>query len=318
MQKYGILVYTEWAQGHLVKTSLEALTAAYELSALNGKSTAAVVIGQEKDLSELSAYGVTDVIFTESASEYAESKAHILSALYDKYMPDHVLIGSSVDGKYLAASLAARKKLGCAIDVFDLKEDGGEPAWVRSVYSGSVREAVTGAAVVSVRSGSFGKPEKREPAPMNVINEAVSCPDPRLLVKDVVCRLEETVDLEDAEIIVSGGRGMGSAENFALVRELADALGGVVGASRAAIDSGWITPDHQVGQSGKIVAPKLYVACGISGAIQHAAGMMGSGYILAINKDENAPIFDIADLGIVGDVKEIIPLLIEEIRRSCS
>ena len=136
----------------------------------------------------------------------------------------------------------------------------------------------------------------------------------RSVVKEAVKELSESVNLEDAEVIVAGGRGMGSAENFQLVCELAQLLGGVVGASRPAIEDGWVPRNHQVGQSGKIVAPKLYIACGISGAMQHVSGMSGSGYIVAINKDEDAPIFDVADVGIVGNVTDILPLMIEEIR----
>ena len=133
-------------------------------------------------------------------------------------------------------------------------------------------------------------------------------------VVDAAKEIAEAVDLEGADVIVTGGRGMGDAENFKLVEELAALLGGVVGASRPAIEEGWASRAHQVGQSGKIVAPKLYIACGVSGAMQHVSGIMGSKYIVAINKDEAASIFDIADVGIVGDVKEILPLLIEEIK----
>ncbi len=134
-------------------------------------------------------------------------------------------------------------------------------------------------------------------------------------IVDVVKEMAETVNLEEAEVIVSGGRGMGSRENFKLVEELALACHGVVGATRPAIEAEWVPRSHQVGQSGKIVAPKLYIACGISGATQHVSGMIGSGYIVAVNKDEDAPIFDIADVGIVGDAAKVIPILIEEIKK---
>ena len=133
-------------------------------------------------------------------------------------------------------------------------------------------------------------------------------------VLDAAKEITEAIDLEGADVIVTGGRGMGDAEGFKLVEELAALLGGVVGASRPAIEAGWASRAHQVGQSGKIVAPRLYIACGVSGAMQHVSGIMGSKYIVAINKDEAASIFDIADVGIVGDVKEILPLLIEEIK----
>ena len=137
----------------------------------------------------------------------------------------------------------------------------------------------------------------------------------KLQIKETVKEIAESVNLEEAEVIVSGGRGMGSKENFALVDDLAKLLGGVVGATRPAIEDGWVSKIHQVGQSGKIVAPKLYIACGISGATQHVSGIMNSGYIVAINKDEDAPIFDVANVGIVGDVMKVLPVMIEEIKK---
>ena len=137
----------------------------------------------------------------------------------------------------------------------------------------------------------------------------------RSRVLETVQEISEAVNLEEAKVIVTGGRGMGSKENFALVEELAQLLGGVVGATRPAIEDGWVSRAHQVGQSGKIVAPALYIACGVSGATQHVSGMSGSGYVVAINKDEEAPIFDVADVGIVGDAVQVLPLMMEEIRR---
>ena len=137
----------------------------------------------------------------------------------------------------------------------------------------------------------------------------------KVKVAQAVKELSEAVNLEEAKVIVTGGRGMGSKEQVALVEELAALLGGVVGATRPAIEDGWVSRAHQVGQSGKIVAPALYIACGVSGATQHVSGMSGSGYVVAINKDEDAPIFDVADVGIVGDVAKVLPLMIEEIRQ---
>ena len=169
-------------------------------------------------------------------------------------------------------------------------------------------------AVVTVRSGTFGKPEETAGRTVPVTEETVENSELKAVIKEAVQELSESVNLEDAEVIVAGGRGMGSAENFQLVRDLAELLGGVVGASRPAIEDGWVPRNHQVGQSGKIVAPKLYIACGISGAMQHVSGMSGSGYIVTINKDEDAPIFDVADVGIVGNVMDILPLMIEEIK----
>ena len=143
----------------------------------------------------------------------------------------------------------------------------------------------------------------------------VTAEDVRTKVVETVKEIAESVNLEEAQVIVSGGRGMGSKDNFALVEQLAEVLGGVVGATRPAIEEGWVSRAHQVGQSGKIVAPKLYIACGISGATQHVSGMIGSGYIVAINKDEDASIFDVADVGIVGDVTKVLPVMIEEMKK---
>ena len=168
--------------------------------------------------------------------------------------------------------------------------------------------------IATVRSGSFAK-NLDESRSGEVADEDVTAEDVRTKVVETVKEIAESVNLEEAQVIVSGGRGMGSKENFALVEQLAEVLGGVVGATRPAIEEGWVSRAHQVGQSGKIVAPKLYIACGISGATQHVSGMIGSGYIVAINKDEDASIFDVADVGIVGDVTKVLPVMIEEMKK---
>jgi electron transfer flavoprotein alpha subunit len=185
----------------------------------------------------------------------------------------------------------------------------------RPVYGGTIREKLTvetPAAVVSIRGGSY-----EAPADVPEIAELQPEADEGLAAKvlELLKEAGEAVNLEDAKVIVTGGRGMGSEENYKLCEELADVLGGVVGATRPVIENGWISRTHQVGQSGKIVAPDLYIACGVSGATQHVSGMSGSKYIIAINKDEEAPIFQVADLGIVGDVKQVLPIMIEEFRK---
>ena len=186
-------------------------------------------------------------------------------------------------------------------------------------YSGNILKEVTfegdKTLVIAVRSGACKK-EVCENAKSGEVKKEKAA-DKNLFTKiaEIVQEISETVNLEEAEVIVAGGRGMGSKENFGLVKQLAEVCGGVVGATRPATEDEWIPRSHQVGQSGKIVAPKLYIACGISGATQHVSGIMGSNYIVAINKDEDAPIFEVADVGIVGNVMDIIPIMIEEIKK---
>lgn len=313
MEKQGILVYLECAEGHIIKVSLEAMNAAAKLAAKTGKKVGAVLVNNEAAAAEAAAFGADFVVASEAGEYNPESYAALMGKIAEEAEADYVLFGSTRDGKELAARTACMLAAGVVTDAIDLTEEG----WVRSVYGGSLMEVVktNDKAVISVRSGSFGKPEEKSGASCPV--EKFAAPDTalRAVIKEAVVELGEAVNLEDAEVIVSGGRGMGSAENFKLVEELAAALGGVVGASRPAIEDGWVSRDHQVGQSGKIVAPKLYIACGISGAVQHVSGMVGSGYILAINKDEDAPIFDVADCGIVGNCMDVLPILIEEVKK---
>ena len=313
MEKQAILVYVEAADGQPIKVSLEALNAAAQLAAQTGKKVAAVLIGDAAAAATVATYGADEIITVAADAYQAESYTAILTALCERYEASALLVGSTRDGKELAARVAARLGAGCITDVMSLTAEGN---WVRSVYGGSLMETVAakGTAVVSVRSGTFGKPDQDAARTAPVTEETVEAVELRAVIKEAVKELSESVNLEDAEVIVAGGRGMGSAENFQMVHELAQLLGGVVGASRPAIEDGWVPRNHQVGQSGKIVAPKLYIACGISGATQHVSGMSGSGYIVAINKDEDAPIFEIADVGIVGSVTDILPLMIEEIK----
>lgn len=317
MQNQGILVYLECTDGQPIKVSLEAMTAARLLAEQTGKPVGAILIGSSEAAAFAGTCGADEVLCVKADSYQAEAYAAILTTLCKRYTPDFLLLGSTRDGKELAARVAARLNAGYISDVTALKFENGAPAWTRSVYGGALQEKLTfssGATVITVRAGSFGKPTMEESRSATVSEERVAVSVPRAMIRDTIQELAETVNLEDAEVIVSGGRGMGSAENFELVQQLADLLGGVVGASRPAIDEGWVTRNHQVGQSGKIVAPKLYIACGISGAAQHVSGMSGSNFIVAINKDPDAPIFDIADMGILGNAVEILPLMIEELR----
>jgi len=310
--KKQILVYLESENGRLAKASLEALHAAELLRDQTGYQVSAVIT-DDAAAETAGAYGADGVIAVSPAEYQPERCARTLAALFEKYGAVTLVLGATRDGKELAARTAAQLHIGCISDAIDLTDEG----WQRAVYGGALRETVSyeDRYVVSVRAGTFGRPAMRpDPSAVPVTAEQVSDTPLRVVIREAVREMTEEVNLEDAEIIVAGGRGMGNAENFKLVEELAQALDGVVGASRPAIEEGWASRNRQVGQSGKMVAPKLYIACGISGAMQHVSGMAGSGCIVAINKDEDAPIFDIADVGIVGNVTEVLPLLIEEVR----
>jgi electron transfer flavoprotein alpha subunit len=237
-----------------------------------------------------------------------------------KRAPGAVLVGATMNGREFAASLAASLGAGIASDCLEVDwADGGLTA-CRPVYGGRLLERVrwraTGPAVASVRPRAYPDPGAGSGATPAVRDETVSIPPQALDAEILGFRREggENVNLADADVIVSGGRGLQGPENFSIVRELAAEIGGSVGASRAVVDAGWIPYPHQVGQTGKTVRPKLYIAVGISGAIQHLAGMKTSGTIIAINKDPNAPIFKVANWGFVGDALQIVPKLTKKLR----
>lgn len=319
-----ILVFIEQKDGKMLKAGLESLTPARILGQHSGGKVLALLIGSEHKNSEkhLSGLGADKVIsiqgkpFTDGC---ADAFLYALHQVVEKYAPAAILAADTPLGRELTARLAAKKSIGCIHGALDLHMREHTPVWTLQAYGGTVLNDVAPNTVpftVTVRSGAFRKPEPSGKE-VQITEESVAVPegDIRAKVIESVKEISEEVNLEDAKVVVSGGRGMGSKENFALVESLAKVLGGVVGATRPAIESGWISRAHQVGQSGKTVKPALYIACGISGAVQHLSGMEGSGYIVAVNKDEDAPIFDIADAGIVGDTTQVLPVLIEEIKK---
>ena len=305
----NIMVYAQSADG----AALETVSKAAELAKANGEEVIAVVFGKDTDTKTVITAGASKVLVAGEEGLQAEEKAQILVKLAEKYQPKAVYMAGTPEGKMIAPAVSAVFESGCVTDVTGITADG---VYTSLSYNGNVLNDMKMGEnlphVATVRSGSFAK-KLDESRTGEVIAEDASADTVRTKVVETVKEIAETVNLEEAQIIVSGGRGMGSKENFALVEELAEVMGGVVGATRPAIEEGWVSRAHQVGQSGKIVAPKLYIACGISGATQHVSGMIGSGYIVAINKD--ASIFDVADAGIVGDVTKILPVMIEEMKK---
>lgn len=324
-----VLIETD-ETGSARNVGLELLNPGRRLADKQGGALAAVVIGcgTQAAVQAASAYGA-DKIYVVDGEEYkhytTEAYADALCTLVEKYGPTTMLIGATNMGRDLGPRVSCRLKTGLTADctALDIDEASGNMAWTRPAFGGNLMATILcpdhRPQIGTVRPGVFKKAAPSEENHPEIFREDIHVAAERIrtrLVELIQETGDENVDLEGAEIIVSGGRGVGGPAGFEPLKELADLLGGVVGASRAAVDSGWIAHVHQVGQTGKTVGPKVYIACGISGAIQHVAGMSSSDRIIAINKDPEAPIFDIADLGIVGDVKEIIPALIQEIKRA--
>jgi electron transfer flavoprotein alpha subunit len=233
-----------------------------------------------------------------------------------------VLFGATINGRDLAPRIAARLRIGLTADCTGLEiDEEGRLVQTRPAFGGNIMASIlsrTRPQMATVRPNvmKMGEPDWTREAEIDQIKVTIDPKAIRAKVVDIVKEVaDRAVNIEEADIIVSGGRGLGSPENFKLMRELAEALGGAVGASRPIVDSGWLPHHQQVGQTGKTVSPKLYVAVGISGAIQHLIGMQTSDIIIAINKDPEAPIFKVATLGVVGDLFKIVPALIEELRK---
>lgn len=305
------LLFIETDGEKVLGGSLELVSA---VKALDAEGTA-LIVGNRAAADTVAALGIP-VIFTENATD-CDTLTEVLSETVKEQNPDIVLLANTAMAKDIAPRIAGRMRLGFVSDVIGMNKTDGKVIYTRPAYGGTILEhiEVEGTSVVIVRNGSFSKPEVVSNA--GVTEKKIEIPVSAVKAKiiDTVKEICESVNLEEAQVIVSGGRGMGNAENFKLVEELARVLGGVVGATRPPIEDGWICRTHQVGQSGKIVAPKLYIACGISGATQHTSGMTGAKYIVAINKDEEAPIFEIADISIIGNVNEILPVMIEEMKK---
>ena len=313
-----VLVVVEAAGGAVKKVTLEMLTMARALG-----SPAAVVLGgpgtAEPLLGKLGEFGAEKVYVAESADiegHLVAPKATVLARLVKDVQPAAVLLGSTQEGKEIAGRLAVKLENGVLTDVSALDADGTA---TQVVFAGStiVKSVVKGGLpIVTVRPNSLTPQAQAGAAAVSNMDTAVDEKDKLAKVTNRVAEAKGArPELTEASVVVSGGRGVGSAENFKLVEELADLLGGAVGASRAATDSGFYPHAFQVGQTGKTVSPQLYIALGISGAIQHRAGMQTSKTIIAVNKDAEAPIFELADFGVVGDLFQVVPQAAEEIRK---
>ena len=315
--------------GTAKNVGIELLTPGKMMAGKQGGALVAVVIGSKVDeaVKAASEHGADKVIVVdgpEYASYTTDAYAIALCTLVEKYGPTSMLIGATNNGRDLGPRVSCRLKTGLTADCtgLDIDEESGNVAWTRPAFGGNLMATILcpdhRPQIGTVRPGVFKKSDAVAPA-AEIIKEDihVDAADIRTQVLELIKEAEgENVDLEGAEIIVSGGRGVGGPEGFEPIKALADVLGATVGASRAAVDAGWIAHAHQVGQTGKTVGPKLYIACGISGAIQHLAGMSGSDCIVAINKDPEAPIFDVADYGVVGNLFEVLPVLTEEIKKA--
>ncbi len=321
-----VLVETK-EDGSAVNVGLELLNPGRKMADTLGGNLVAVIIGEEvsKAKEEVKDHGV-DAIITCEGEVYKEYNtdvyAYAVEKLVEKYNPNTILIGATNQGRDLGPRVSSRLHTGLTADCTELDVDAetGNVQWTRPAFGGNLMAQIlcpdSRPQMGTVRPGVFSKEAFGRKDNIEEIEENIEYTgEIRTKILNFIPRDEgEEVDLVGAEFIVSGGRGLGEAANFKIIEELAEALGATVGSSRAAVDAGWISHSHQVGQSGKTVGPKVYIAVGISGAIQHLAGINASDTIIAINKDPDAPIFDVADYGIVGDLFEVVPALTEKIK----
>lgn len=323
-----VWVYLEVSEGKLRNVGLELLGEGRKLADGMGQSLASVLIGHNiKGLAQEAFAAGADKVYVVDAAELAQYNTDGYTAtLFDlitNYKPSVILMGATNDGRDFGARVACRVGTGLTADCTGLgiDEATGLVSWTRPAFGGNIMATIIcpdhRPQMGTIRPSVFKKPVldySRKGEVIHVANK-VKAEDMRTKLIEMIHVCTVSCNLEEAEIIVSGGRGLCKPENFSLVEDLANVLGASVGASRAAVDAGWKPALHQVGQTGKTVGPKIYFACGISGAIQHLAGMSSSDLVIAINKDPDAPIFKMADFGIVGDVMEVLPILTEEFKK---
>jgi electron transfer flavoprotein alpha subunit len=323
----GLWVFAEQRDGQLQKVSLELLGKGKEIAEKLGVELTALLLGNNIDhiANELIAYGADKVIYAENPLlEHFTTDGYtkVICDLANEIKPEVILVGATFVGRDLGPRVAARLATGLTADCtsLDIDLENRNLLMTRPAFGGNLMATIVCGdhrpQMSTVRPGVFEKLSKDENriGIIKKLTAQLSEDDIKVKVEEVVKLSKDIMDIGEVKILVAGGRGIGSKEGFELLKELADVLGGTVAGSRAAIDSGWLEKDFQVGQTGKTVRPNLYIACGISGAIQHLAGMQESGYIIAINKDADAAIMKIADLAIVGDYRKIIPEMIDQIK----
>ena len=324
----NVYVFAEQRDGVIQKVAYELIGKAKELATDLGQEVVAVVLGDgiQAAAAELFKYGADQVIAVDAPvlGEYAtEPYTKALKAIIDAKDPEIVIYGATAIGRDLAPRVSARVHTGLTADCTKLEIDAeSKGLWMtRPAFGGNIMATIIcpnyRPQMATVRPGVMKALacDETKTGTVEVFDAGVTEADMNIKIREVVKDSKKAVDITEAKILVSGGRGIGSAEGFDMLKDLADVLGGEIASSRACVDAGWIERDRQVGQTGKTVRPELYVAAGISGAIQHAAGMEDSELIIAINKNNTAPIFEVADVGIVGDVNAIIPKLTEALKK---
>jgi electron transfer flavoprotein alpha subunit len=322
----GIWIVAEQREGELRKISYELVSEGRRLADQLNQPLTAILLGSKikEKAKELGKYGADKVIVADDerlATYTTDAYGTVIAQLAQAHEPAILLLGASVQGKDLSGRLAARLGVGVAQECVSFSLENGNLVAKRPIYAGKAYATVTFKDSVpqmaTARPNVFELNEPNESRSAEVVDAEFSLDDSQLKTKIVEFQQEagSKVDLTEAERIVSGGRGMKGPENYNILEELADLIEATVGASRSAVDAGWRPHSDQVGQTGKVVSPNLYIACGISGAIQHLAGMSTSKVIVAINKDPEAPIFQKADYGVIGDLFDVVPALTEEIRK---
>ena len=326
----GIWIFAEQRNGKVSSVAMELLGAGGKLAEKTGEKLTAVLLGHdmEEAARELVHYGADEVLYIDdpSLAQFNDGPyASVLSDLIEEHKPSIVLAGATFMGRSFIPMVASRVKTGLTADctALEIDPETGDLMQTRPAFGGNIMATIIcprhrpQMATVRHKVMAAAPKDPGHKGEVHIIRGVdEDRMDNRTNVLEVVEEIIDTVNLAEADIIVSGGRGLGGTEGFKIIEELALALNGAVGASRSAVDSGWIPYSHQVGQTGKTVQPKLYIACGISGAVQHLAGMQASDVIVAINKDADAPIFDVATYGLVGDAFQIIPEIIRSVKAS--